>query len=75
MEYFGCQIHNEVFDGCYFITSEQDSYVSSTGQNGAWEGNRLYTIRIAMPDGSIDTVGEFGEYETLDDAITAVKKL
>jgi hypothetical protein len=75
MRFFGTEIHDEVYDGAYFITSEQDDYVSSRGHRGGWDGNRMYSIRIAMPDGTIDTVGDFGAYETLEQAIEAVHQL
>lgn len=42
--------------GDLFITSEQ--FVGSDGVADP----RRYTVRRANPDGSIDTLGEFGEY-------------
>lgn len=51
--------------GIVFITSEQFDSRSP----------RLYTIRIAKADGSIDEVGEFQQYKTLDAARKAVRAL
>lgn len=62
MRFFKSKIHNRVFFGKYFITSEQFSDASP----------RMYTIRKANADGSIDTVGIFQQYKTLSDAIEAV---
>ena len=49
--------------GCYFITSEKchDS------------DPRRYSVRRAMPDGTIETVGEFCGYLTREAARAAVK--
>ncbi len=51
-----------------FITSDQ--YHGSQGSEP-----RKYTIREALTDGSIDTVGEFQQYLTLEDAKTGVMLL
>ena len=53
--------------GYLFITSEQDSYA-------AWDGLRRYTLRSWNNQTGIATVGEFGEYETLNAAKAALKK-
>ncbi len=65
MSFFRSQIFSGIYGGQYFITSEQFSD----------DTPRLYTIRQAFPDGSIDTVGEFQAYKTLLDAITVAKTL
>lgn len=65
LRYFGSRIGRTVYGGRYFISSEQDAY-------GAWNGRRLYTIRMANADGTIETVGEFGQYKTAAAARRAV---
>lgn len=67
MRFFGTRVHESLYlaDGgriAYFVTSERDRYAGPGG--GAWGGRRLYSVRVAKPDGDIDTVGEFGEFET-----------
>lgn len=51
----------KLIDGRYFITSEPY----------AWDGPRVFTVRRANPDGTIDTVGEMGEHKTKRAAIKA----
>lgn len=65
LRFFKSKIHNKVYGGRFFITSEQYDY----------NAPRLYTIREASADGSIDTVGKFQEYQTLNQAIEAAKDL
>lgn len=65
MRYFGSRISNEVINGKYFVTTETDIY----------GGDRRASIRVASPNGSIDTVGEFREYNTIDQAKRAARKL
>lgn len=60
MLFFNCRIETKLADGRYFISSE-------TGPDEI----RRYTIREVEPDGAIDTVGEFQQYETLEDARAA----
>ena len=56
MRFFRSKIASRsVINGRYFITSEQFDATSP----------RLYTIRICHDDGTIDTVGEFQQYETV----------
>ena len=59
------RVHAGVIGGCYFVTSERD--FSDT--------QRLYTIRKANTDGTIDTVGDFQAYATLAQAKRAMRKL
>jgi hypothetical protein len=49
--------------GPYFVTSEQ-----ARGES------RRYTVRQALPDGSIETVGMFQQYETRAAALAAARK-
>ena len=70
LRFFGSRISEQVYGDGYFVTSEQGR--SGFGSLGhAWNGQRLYTVRRAMADGSIDTVSEFGEYATLREAKSA----
>jgi hypothetical protein len=72
LSFFSSRISGAVFGGEYFVTSEQDK----TGN--AWNGARRYTVRRAWhgPNGfTVDTVGEFGEFATLDEAKSAAEKL
>lgn len=69
MRFFGTKIESQIFftdTVSYFITSEQDP------AGKAWFGNRRYTIRIAYPDGNVDTLGNFGQYFDYDEARLAV---
>jgi hypothetical protein len=65
LRFFKSRVGTRVYYGRYFITSEQFDYNSP----------RLYTIRIANDDGSIDTVGEFQQYTTRAAAVRAIEKL
>lgn len=61
MEFFNSKVESGMIGGKWFITSEQYDD----------ESPRLYTLRVvsrdmdAVPTLSIDTVGEFQQYETL----------
>jgi hypothetical protein len=59
MRFFDSRIESEVIGDNRFITSEQ----------AGDEHPRLYTIREATPDGAVNTVGDFQEWPTLQDAI------
>lgn len=65
LRFFSSRIGGQLFGGRYFITSER--YDQTTP--------RRYTVRLVNPDGSIDTVGEFQQYATLDAARRAVSTL
>lgn len=65
MRYFGCRVSRQLFGGRFFVTSEQEG-------GRVWDGARRYTLREATAAG-IDTVGEFGQYDTLAQAIAAAK--
>ena len=68
MRYFRTRIHGGVIAGHYFITSEQFQPLY-----GAPEPRR-YTVRTCSA-GHVDTIGDFGAYESLADARRAVKAL
>ena len=55
-------------DGYLFVTSERDTYGT------AWSGEKRYTLRAWTMDNGVDTLGEFGEYETLAKARAGLKK-
>lgn len=65
MRFFSTRIGRTVYGGRFFITSEQRDYSSP----------RLYTIREAKPDGTIDTVGEFQGYATRAAATRQAQRL
>lgn len=65
MRFFNSRISEEVYGGKYFITSEQFDDRSP----------RLYTIRMVNDDASIDTIGDFQQYNTLAQAKGAIKRL
>lgn len=69
MAFFGSQIERGVHGGRYFITSEQDP------QGDAWDGERRWTIRAILKDGSIRTAGEFGAFRSREEAIAAVMEM
>ena len=58
MRFFNSRVLSDVIGGRYFVTSERYDNASP----------RLYTVRIANDDGTIDTVGEFQRYDTADKA-------
>lgn len=64
LRFFGSRVSETVYGDGYFVTSEQDR--SGFGQLGqAWNGERRYTIRRAMPNGSIAQASTFGVWRTL----------
>lgn len=72
LAYFSSRVSSTVFGGEYFVTSEQDK----TGN--AWGGVRRYTVRRAWdsPNGfTVDTVGEFGQFDTLEAAKREAERL
>lgn len=68
MRFFRSKIETGLHDGRYFITSEQ--FESSSGDKAP----RMFTIRRAEPDGSIETVGEFNSYPSLADALDIMRE-
>lgn len=71
MRFFNCDLHDDpvaVDDGYLFISSEQDEI--------AWKGERRFTIRFSdLQSGAISTVGEFGQYQNLDEARGGLKAM
>lgn len=66
MRSFGTKIASKLLGGKYFVTSEWANSSKTL---------RAYSIREALPDGSIDTVGKFLGYPTQKAAVSAVKYL
>ena len=64
--FFGSRIGKEVYGGCYFITSEHAGFSDTT---------RRYTVRMALPDGKIETIGEFCEHATRASALHVIRGL
>ena len=52
MRGFRTRVHNAVYGGCVFVTSEQFSFRGHTEP-------REYRVRVAMKDGSIQSVGKY----------------
>lgn len=67
MRFFGSRVLGDVWAGRLFITSERSGFDRYSP--------RMYTVREFMPDGSIETVGEFGEHATAAQARSAVKRV
>ena len=59
MRGFRSRVHNAVYGGCVFVTSEQFSFRGRTEP-------REYRVRVAMKDGSIKSV--MGKFKTRADA-------
>ena len=65
MRFFRSRIAPGVIGGRYFITSEQFDERSP----------RLYSIRVANDDGSVDRVGDFQYYPSLQAARKAARAM
>ena len=63
MAFWGSSVHDEVYGGCVFVTRDND-----------FQGNPMYSIRIAMDDGSIHSYA-FNEFETSKDAHRKAKQV
>lgn len=73
LRFFRSRVHDDLYGGRYFVTSERDEGFGVLG--AAWGGERRYTVRRANGDGSIDTVGEFGQYGSRSGAHAAAARL
>lgn len=69
MRYFNSKIHDKVFRGNYFVTSEQ--FIDSHG-NAA---ERLYSVRLMLNHGRIETLPKFQAFEKLSDAVEYINSL
>lgn len=65
LRFFSSEIEKEVFGGCVFVTSEQNGY----------RNPRLWTVRAIRANGSIETLSEFQEYDTKEQALYAARLL
>lgn len=65
MRFFSSRVLPTVIAGRFFITSERTGFDHSSP--------RAYSVREFMPDGSIETVGEFNAYATSGAAKTAAR--
>jgi len=65
MRFFRSRVGDAVYGdgGNFFVSSEQFDDRSP----------RLYTVRVAYDDGSIDEVGKFQQYPTYGEAVRAAK--
>ena len=68
MQVFDTHLEGGPVRGRFFITSER--FISMRGKSYA----RRFTLREAMPDGSIATVGEFQQHATKADALRAAQE-
>lgn len=58
MRSFKSRVHDAVYSGCVFVTSEKNDMPYCAPQP------RVYTVRIALADGSIETFGSLGDYSS-----------
>jgi hypothetical protein len=65
MRFFSSRVLSGTYGGRFFITSERSGFDHSSP--------RMFTVREAMPDGSIETVGDFNGYVTAAQARAAAK--
>ncbi len=65
LRFFGSKVHENLFFGEFFITSELDFDRT----------DRRFTVRRANDDGAIETVGEFRAHATKADAHHAIIEL
>lgn len=77
MSFFNSKIESDVIYGKYFITSEMCGIGflgEFMGMNPSPTYLRKFSIRIANEDGSIDTVGDFQQFDTLESATDYISK-
>lgn len=58
MRFFNSRVLDGIYGGKLFVTSEKFDYASP----------RLYTVRIAHPDGSVESFSDFQEFKRADQA-------
>lgn len=71
MRFFDSRIESGLIGGALFITSERPP---KGARSGDWE-KRRFTIRAALADGNVATIGDFGEYPTQSKAHKAAERL
>lgn len=69
MRGFRSRVHDNVYGGCVFVTSEKNDMPYCAPQP------RMYTVRVAMADGSIRTYGSIGDYATRAEAHSVARLL
>jgi hypothetical protein len=65
MQFFNTRIESQLIAGRYFITSERRDNTFP----------RLFSVRQALPDGRIETVGRFQAYESKEAALAALEAI
>lgn len=65
MSFWRCQIESELYDGRYFISSEQP----------LTDRQRAYTVREVKGDGRVVPASQFMEYQTKDEAKELINEL
>ena len=63
LAFFRSRILPTIYGGCVFVSSEQ------RGDSGP----RRYSVRLALANGDIETLGTFQQYETRQAAVAAAK--
>ena len=58
MRSFNCRVHENLYGGCVFVTSEKNDMPFCAPQP------RIYTVRVAFDDATIQTYGSLGDYAT-----------
>lgn len=69
MRSFNTRVHDVVYGNCVFVTSEKNDMPYMPPQP------RVYTVRVAMDNGSIETYGSMGDYATRAQAHAAAREL
>lgn len=75
MAFFSSQIEPKVYQGCYFISSEQYELSDTESAKITPADPRAWTIHTVTPGGWVSTIGEFQQYKSLQDAEAAVALL
>jgi hypothetical protein len=65
LRWFNSRVGGTLYGGRYFVSSERGF------DRQIWGGTRRYSVRRANPNGSISTVGDFGQFATLKQAQAA----
>lgn len=66
MRSFGSRVDDEIFGGRFFVTSERSGFDRSSP--------RRYTVRVVLPLGEIEELGDFLAFDTLVQARRAAKR-
>ena len=65
IRFFKSRVGDTTYGGRFFVSSEQFDYKSP----------RLYSVRVALDDGSVETVGDFQEYASRSGAVSRIKSI